>query len=144
MTDDDFDFALPRSWTRRGRPGRKVRVGDAEREAVAAALREHYAQGRLTGDDLDERLAAVFTARYADDLRRITDDLPGSSGLPGSSAAASGRGHERYAPWLIFAIVVVALVGGRGFYPGSLLVFLLAAAGIAVVAAAALLARRRT
>ena len=35
-----------------------LRVGDAEREAVAAELREHYAQGRLTIDDFQRRLDA--------------------------------------------------------------------------------------
>ncbi len=35
--------------------GPNMRVGDAEREAVASQLREHYADGRLTLDELNER-----------------------------------------------------------------------------------------
>ncbi|UBU19181.1 DUF1707 SHOCT-like domain-containing protein [Nonomuraea gerenzanensis] len=170
--DDDFEFAFPRSWARRARAhhswahqawihqlwahspgagrawaGRGVRVGDAERDAVAAALREHYAQGRLSGQDLDERLAAVLTARYADDLYRVTADLPGSGapggGVPGFAAGGRKRRHDRLAPWLILAIVVAALLGGRNHYPGPLLVLLLVAAGVAVVAVAVFLLRRR-
>ncbi|WP_345694569.1 DUF1707 domain-containing protein, partial [Nonomuraea thailandensis] len=155
--DDDFEFAFPRSWTGHrprahrpwtGRDGHAVRVGDAERDAVAAALREHYAQGRLTGEDLDERLAAVLTARYAEDLHRVTADLPGPAmpgpptgptgptGPGGPAGAGRKQRHDRLAPWLILAIVVAALLGGRNHYHGSLFVFLLVAAGIAVVAGA--------
>jgi hypothetical protein len=35
-----------------------LRVGDAEREAVAGQLREHYAHGRITHDELDNRRGA--------------------------------------------------------------------------------------
>lgn len=53
-----------------------VRVGDAEREAVATSLREHYARGRLTLDEFQHRLDAVFTAKTDIDLARVTADLP--------------------------------------------------------------------
>jgi hypothetical protein len=36
--------------------GFEMRVGDADREAAAAELREHFASGRLTQDELNERL----------------------------------------------------------------------------------------
>jgi hypothetical protein len=54
-----------------------LRIGDAERDAVMTALREHFAQGRLTHDELDERLDTALAARTAGDLRRVTADLPG-------------------------------------------------------------------
>jgi hypothetical protein len=53
-----------------------LRIGDAEREAVAAELREHHAHGRLTLAEFNERLDAVFAARTQQDLSRITKDLP--------------------------------------------------------------------
>jgi hypothetical protein len=53
-----------------------LRIGDTEREAVAAELREHYAHGRLTLDEFSQRLDAVFAARTQQDLQRITSDLP--------------------------------------------------------------------
>src|SRR4029077_12003847 len=40
--------------------GYNVRVGDADREAVAAQLREHYADGRLTLEELNERIDQTF------------------------------------------------------------------------------------
>jgi hypothetical protein len=53
-----------------------LRVGDAEREAVAAELREHYAQGRLSMEDFNQRLDAAFAARTRGDLDKLTSDLP--------------------------------------------------------------------
>ncbi|HYK71218.1 MAG TPA: DUF1707 domain-containing protein [Streptosporangiaceae bacterium] len=53
-----------------------LRIGDAERESVAAELREHYAHGRLTLDELNQRLDAAFAAKTQQDLSQITKDLP--------------------------------------------------------------------
>ena len=53
-----------------------LRIGDADREAVAAELREHYAHGRLTQDEFGQRLDAVFAAKTQRDLQHITSDLP--------------------------------------------------------------------
>lgn len=53
-----------------------IRAGDADRERVAEQLREHYAQGRLDADELDERLSAVLSARTVGELRALTADLP--------------------------------------------------------------------
>ncbi|HEY9522005.1 MAG TPA: DUF1707 domain-containing protein [Thermopolyspora sp.] len=65
-----------------------LRIGDREREEAMAALREHYAQGRLTNDELDERLGTALTARTGGDLRRITADLP----------TLGRRAHDRQRP----------------------------------------------
>lgn len=54
-----------------------LRIGDVERDEVATALREHFAQGRLDHDELSERLDGALAARTAGDLRRVTADLPG-------------------------------------------------------------------
>lgn len=53
-----------------------LRIGDAERNRVTEALHEHYAQGRLTREELDERLDATLAAKTFADLRPITADLP--------------------------------------------------------------------
>jgi hypothetical protein len=65
-----------------------LRIGDTEREAVAAELREHYAHGRLTLEEFNQRLDAVFGAKTQADLTRITRDLPHirSGGAPLPSA----------------------------------------------------------
>ncbi|HWN61885.1 MAG TPA: DUF1707 domain-containing protein [Streptosporangiaceae bacterium] len=56
--------------------GPDLRVGDADREATAAALGEHFAQGRLTFDELLARLDATFTATTQSEIAQTTRDLP--------------------------------------------------------------------
>jgi DNA-binding PadR family transcriptional regulator len=56
--------------------GPDLRAGDADREATAAALGEHFAQGRLTFDELLTRLDATFTATTQSEIAQTTRDLP--------------------------------------------------------------------
>ena len=56
--------------------GFNVRVGDADRDAVTAQLREHYADGRLTLEELNERLDQAFAAKTKADLNTVMRDLP--------------------------------------------------------------------
>ena len=56
------------------RPG--VRVGDAERDSTAALLRRHATDGRLTLDELDERLRDAYAAKTVGELNVLLDDLP--------------------------------------------------------------------
>jgi Domain of unknown function (DUF1707) len=53
-----------------------IRVSDADRERVTSRLREHFAEGRLTSDELDERISATLSAKTFGDLRPIMADLP--------------------------------------------------------------------
>ncbi len=71
--------------------GSNIRVGDAERDATATQLREHYATGRLTLDELNERLDQTFKARTGADLKAVTRDLP-APGSPWAGATAPGGG----------------------------------------------------
>lgn len=57
-------------------PRPDLRVGDAERDDAAARLREHSAAGRLTDEELEERLTAVYSARTQSDLAQLLRDLP--------------------------------------------------------------------
>jgi len=84
-----------------------LRIGDAEREAVAAELREHFAHGRLTLEEFNQRIDAAFAAKTQADLSRITRDLPHvrSGGAPLPSARthgpllASGPAAGAVIPW---------------------------------------------
>jgi Domain of unknown function (DUF1707) len=53
-----------------------VFAGDRDRERATAALREHYAHGRLTLDEIDERTERVLSARSRADLRGALSNLP--------------------------------------------------------------------
>ena len=57
--------------------GPELRLSDAEREAAVNALGEHYAAGRLTKDEYDERSTAAYSAKTASTLRPLFVDLPG-------------------------------------------------------------------
>lgn len=54
----------------------EMRASDVDRDKVAAALREHCAQGRLDVEELNDRLEGVYSARTLGDLQRVTADLP--------------------------------------------------------------------
>ena len=71
--------------------GYNVRVGDADREAVAAQLREHYADGRLTLEELNERLDQAFAAKTKADLNVVMRDLPQAM-RPGAGLPYAGTG----------------------------------------------------
>jgi hypothetical protein len=72
-----------------------MRVGNAEREAIASELREHYASGRLTLEELNERLEATFAAKTRADLTAVMRDLPSAtaSGPAGAGTGTPWPGH---------------------------------------------------
>jgi hypothetical protein len=76
--------------------GYNVRVGDADREAVTAQLREHFADGRLTHEELNERLDQAFAAKTRADLNTVLRDLPQAvrpaGGVPYGGTAWPGPG----------------------------------------------------
>jgi hypothetical protein len=57
-------------------PADHIWASDADRERVVASLRDHFAEGRLTRAELDERLAVALSTRTAGELRRLMADLP--------------------------------------------------------------------
>jgi DNA-binding PadR family transcriptional regulator len=63
--------------TRHHRPRETdLRIGDADRETAVTALREHFAQGRLTLEELIARLDAALTATRQSQITQTTRDLP--------------------------------------------------------------------
>ena len=99
----------------------RMRASDAEREAVTARLRDHYAEGRLTHDELDERVSAALSAKTFGELRTLTTDLPGPAPVPPRTAARpSWDGpppwrHRRRPPvplFLLFGLLLVLASGG--------------------------------
>jgi hypothetical protein len=64
-----------------------LRASDADRERVADVIRQAAGEGRLTMEELDERLDAVYAAKSYAELAPITRDLPQ---VPGGAAPAPG------------------------------------------------------
>jgi DNA-binding MarR family transcriptional regulator len=79
-------------------PAPYLRVGDADRDAAAAALGEHFAQGRLTLDELDARLDAALTATTHGELSQAAWDLPDLMVLSARVSLSRGKrarpGHK--------------------------------------------------
>jgi hypothetical protein len=61
---------------------RELRAADADRERVAALLREAAAEGRLDLGELDERLSRVYAAKTYGELEPLVGDLPGALAVP--------------------------------------------------------------
>ncbi len=70
------------------------RVSHDDRDQVAEALRVAAGDGRLTADELDERLEKALTARTRDDLVPLLADLPAA----GAALAAITRAPLPPAP----------------------------------------------
>jgi len=101
-----------------------IRVSDADRDRVTVQLRDHFAAGRITPDELDERLSAALNAKTFGDLRGIMSDLPGPvpaplgaapPPLPAMPAWAVRRRRPPFPPLILLALLAVVLVPGAGW-----------------------------
>jgi len=111
---------------------RQLRAADTDRDQTAELLRRAAAEGRITFEELDERIAQAYAAKTFADLEAVTSDLPG----PGVRAPASATpryqpaevpagtpapafsvavmsGAQRAGPWLVPpSYTAVAIMGG--------------------------------
>jgi hypothetical protein len=83
MLEQDPDAGQPREqlvpgWRVPGhtRYDYDLRIGHAERDAALAQLREHFVAGRLTFDELSERIDLALSAKTQGHLDRLMADLP--------------------------------------------------------------------
>jgi hypothetical protein len=99
----------------------RLRASDHDREQAADRLRHAAAEGRLLADELEQRLAAVFSARTHGELGALVSDLPRSVaddrrrpielvGLRRAIALAAA---------LLIALVLIAGALGLGFHRSS-------------------------
>ena len=106
-----------------------MRVSDADRERVAERLREHFAEGRLTSDELEERISATLNAKTSADLRAVMTDLPEPGAGPQRGEAPAGgwnggwggrpvyyrhRG-PRLLPLALLVLFAILILPGAGF-----------------------------
>ena len=79
----------------------ELRASHDDRDRVVELLRVSAGDGRLTAEELDERLEQAMTARTYGELARLVADLPAvgsaaGAGEPGDGAAGQGRGAHRH------------------------------------------------
>jgi Domain of unknown function (DUF1707) len=85
----------------------ELRVSDADRDLVADRLRAAAGEGRLSAEELEERLDAAFAAKTEGDLAPLTADLPAPAvDAPGVDAPArrARRSPAPRAPSRLLAI----------------------------------------
>jgi Domain of unknown function (DUF1707) len=100
----------------------RIRTSDADRERVTGRLRDHFAEGRLTREELDERVTAALNARTFGELRRVLADLPEPAPVLATRAAGPGLAVRRRGPGILplVALMLLAVI----LLPGSGWVFL--------------------
>jgi class 3 adenylate cyclase len=97
-----------------------MRAADADRERVAELLRDNYSAGRLSDDELSERVEAVYGVRTMSELAAVTADLP---------SPAQPRAHRRrgayetsvrihFTVYLVVNVMLVAIwaAAGAGYF----------------------------
>jgi len=87
-------------------PTPALRASDAERERTATLLREHFAAGRLTPEELSDRLDAAYAARTVAELDTLAHDLPAAAPPAPASSPAHTRARARVLHAAGFAVLV--------------------------------------
>lgn len=102
----------------------RIRTSDADRDRIAARLRDHFAEGRLTPDELDQRVTATLNAKTFGDLRRVMADLPEPAPVPRQAQQLPpravlpgiiGRRGPRILPLAALALLAILLIPGAGW-----------------------------
>jgi hypothetical protein len=111
-----------------------LRISDQERDGVMEELREHTVAGRLTAEELDERLDAVYAAKTRADLDALRADLPVSSAAA-KRALVARRSHLRrrlaqeaggsLTASVVCVAVWIAAGAGGSFWPIWVIIFTL-------------------
>src|SRR4029077_2835271 len=111
---------------------RQMRAADTDRDHTAEVLRRAAAEGRITFEELDERIGQAYAAKTFADLEALTRDIPNAGvrtpapattryqppqipeGTPSPSfSVAILSGAQRAGPWLVPpSYTAVAILGG--------------------------------
>ncbi|MCR6490304.1 DUF1707 domain-containing protein [Amycolatopsis sp. OK19-0408] len=102
----------------------RIRAADADRERVATAVQTAGSEGRLTLDEVEERLTHVYAARFTDELTALTADLPRPApprpGFPLTAAMLRRHPALRVHAAVVVAVAVLLIVRwavlGAGFF----------------------------
>jgi hypothetical protein len=113
-----------------------LRVSDADRDAAAERLRDAAADGRLDPDELEERVAAAYSAKTAGELTVLTEDLPERPPEPPSREPVwqSQDVRARLASFIVANTVCVAIWAATGANGSFWPVWVMLGTGIALFA----------
>jgi len=123
------------------------RAADADRERVAAVLREEMAVGRLTMEEFEDRLSRAYEAKTWADLRALTADLPVDIAFEGEVRRAAppaepvpqpvggppARGFPWFAPFLLIPLIGMGFAVAHGAFgaliPMAFIIWFIVGAG---------------
>jgi hypothetical protein len=96
-----------------------VRIGDAERDKAVSALGDHFAAGRLSQEEFDERVEAAISAKFDRDLEPLFTDLPRAP-EPTRAPTQGWPGPRAVLPALLMSLgpflLVAAVIGAIAFH----------------------------
>jgi hypothetical protein len=79
----------------------ELRASDEDRERTAETLRRAAGDGRLTMEELEERLHTTYAARTHRELQGLTRDVVAPGDRPSTRRMPVRRGDENGAHWLV-------------------------------------------
>lgn len=98
----------------------ELRASHADRDRVVELLRVAAGDGRLTAEELDQRLEAALTARTQRELAVLTADLPAEPPAPGAAPARDvitmvhrGGNAAQVGPWTVPRRMDIQVTGGN-------------------------------
>ena len=112
--------------------GGHLRASDADRERVIDALKDAFAQGRLTKSELARRAGQALGSKTYADLARATAGIPAGRAAPApprqhAAAPPARRVNWKMIAWVLSAIIVLPGLGVAFFatYYGSFYIMVL-------------------
>ena len=92
----------------------QVRIGDAERASAVSALGDHFAAGRLTKEEFDERADHAWSARTSGDLAPLFTDLPRlQQPAPRRPRPPRAAWRVGFGLWWVWMLLLVLAIGGQ-------------------------------
>ncbi|WP_062645651.1 DUF1707 SHOCT-like domain-containing protein [Streptomyces maremycinicus] len=88
-------------------------IGEDDRDTAVRRLREAYAEGHLSHEDLDGRLHRVLTAKTRGELVSALGSLPAEKAATTSTIAAAGGRIQRRGAWRVPRNLKVESAFGR-------------------------------
>jgi hypothetical protein len=92
-------------------------ASDADRERVAERLRTAAAEGRLTSEELEERLEHAFSARTETELEPLVADVPKPARAVPRRRRWDSEHVRAYVGVSIMLVAIWALTGADYFWP---------------------------
>jgi DUF1707 SHOCT-like domain len=103
-------------------PRRHLRASHEDRDRVVEVLRDAAADGRITPEELDERVGTALVARTYGELAALVSDLPATLEAPAAAPEAMakdvvriechGGTTRRDGPWMVPRRMVVRVTSG--------------------------------